>query len=269
MRKNTFHAMGIHKSNGYSAKQRIKLEKENKILAEENEAMRFSLKTYRHEMQNPIGALQGFVEILKDLTNPSEHKLLDHINSISKRGLTLLDLTKVLSISPEEIKKAYSKINPSILKNEMIIPYEFSMEENKIGVNFCYNNFGFYSHKASILAGLGTAFGNGLDHSKGLINIGIADTGKNIESLIESIPGSSQKTIYGLSEGMGADILNRTMRNIGGKIEHYEKPQVDFQNYQHVEKIGYQETEPISPDSKVWGVKLIIPKGSSGLEVLE
>ena len=180
-----------------------------------------------HETRNPLSAIKGCCDIIKDnLTQAQE--FIDLISVSSSRGLSMIDMI-LQNIRDEEIDKTtFTNLSIAGVIKSAIKEFAFESEEQKklVNVNF-ENDFNFKGDETLMIFVLFNLLKNSL-YYKAKINIwldadkkylyfkdnGVGIPTDKLESIFDSFFTSNKKG----GTGLGLPFCKRVMQAFGGDI---------------------------------------------------
>ncbi|MFT7087847.1 MAG: signal transduction histidine kinase [Rickettsiales bacterium] len=180
-----------------------------------------------HETRNPLSAIKGCCEVIKDNLNQAI-EFIDLISISSNRGLSIIDMT-LQNIRDEEIDKTkFLNLSIAGVVESAIKEYAFESEEQKELVNInLENDFIFKGDETLMIFVLFNLLKNSL-YYKAKINIwldgdkkclyfkdnGVGIPADKLESIFDSFFTSNKKG----GTGLGLSFCKRVMKAFGGDI---------------------------------------------------
>jgi signal transduction histidine kinase len=180
-----------------------------------------------HETRNPLSAIKGACEVVKDNLNQAM-EFLDLISISSNRGLSIIDMV-LQNIRDEEIDKSkFISLSVASVVESAIKEFAFESEEEKELVNVnLENDFEFLGDESLMIFVLFNLLKNSL-YYKAKINIwldsdkkclyfkdnGVGIPADKLESIFNDFFTSNKKG----GTGLGLPFCKRVMKAFGGDI---------------------------------------------------
>jgi len=240
----------------------LTLQKRIKEFEEERELIRF----IQHEINAPLGAMNGFTQILNEDYEEGK-ELIPRLYSLSRKITSVNEVMKTFYKSKEELsaeasKKRTSKLAEIIKENsEIFLP---NLKNREIQIYHRNEAFSKVNYELTDML-LGTIIGDTVKwNPEGEIaKFAINDKDEFYEILFENY--YEKEMIYlniGLNKGLGTKIIDYCIKKTGFEIEHYKEKRINPSLYPKVKKIG-KITQPLEDSSKIIGLhgtKIVIPK---------
>ena len=238
-----------------------------KILQESNTQKRMLI----HELKNPLSTMTDFISIIKNNSYENEEDKKMCFEIIDKSVDIMDDLTEMLyleGLSKEEIKeKSNPLIFEELVRNHAIINNKY-MQDEKIGLHLKYSQLPYhkpiemYANKAIMNTLWGILFNNSLGWAPSLSNITQVfriNKADNLEIIMENEYAKERIRENGLGEGLGTPFVKKIAETIGGDFITYDTNSQIRKDYDMDEWWGYKKGRNLKEDTKIYGVKVIIP----------
>lgn len=240
------------------------------ILIEKNKDSELLRRMLKHELDNPLIAIDWCSNRLIIKQNLSDSTKTDYykiINSSSKIIKNLSELVTLDDCSKEELKENSKEIIPEEIAENYSISYDALMKKEKIGLRLKYDKFPdhtpikIYFDPSVFITLWGTLFGNSIAWAQPETKIrqGIKINKNNLELSMENnyIPEKRRNNI-GMGKGNGLYFTKRIMETLGGKLINYSSPQITSE-YHTQKKMGANISDYDEKKFSLFGVKLLIP----------
>ncbi len=224
-----------------------------------------------HDLRGPLGRITQANELLENKLYSSEEEknwLHEQIEKNSRRSLNIANIINLSNLKKVDLKKNREYFSLEEIAKENASSVTKDLSENNLILNLKYNQnyekpIQIYSNKDAFFTIWSTLSGNSLNYAPENTRIkqGIRlNNSGNLEIIMENkTDGNEKRKLEGLGKGYGFKFVKEIIKELGGRIEKYDKQIID-KTYQVSQKFGNQyNSKEVKDNYGDFSIKITIP----------